>query len=350
MTHRERVRSALARRGYDRIPVKHGGTPEIDALLMEHFGVRDGEGLLRAVGDDTRTVGPAYIGPELRRFEDGSWEGLWGERYQNLSFGKGTYPEAVYLPFATVTDVAQLQEFRFPTADWFDYSVVEAQCDALADYAIITGGAGSLDFINGIARCRGVEQVLVDIATEDPVFLALMEQRFQFFYEMLERTLQAAKGKIDIVHVGEDLGSQNGILISPAKFEKLFAPKFEATFAMAHRYGAKTMMHSCGSVRGFIPRLIEIGLDILDVVQVAAAGMDIRELHREYGRDLCFCGSICVQSVLPFGTPADVRREVELRLELFSEGGLILGPTHAIQVGTPLENILEMYRAAGSLA
>ncbi|MDH7569884.1 MAG: uroporphyrinogen decarboxylase family protein, partial [Armatimonadota bacterium] len=126
--------------------------------------------------------------------------------------------------------------------------------------------------------------------------------------------------------------------------------RFEAIFALAHRYGARTMMHSCGSVRAFIPRLIELGLDILDVVQVAAVGMDIRELHREYGKDLAFCGTICVQTTLPFGTVEDVRREVQLRLQLFADGGLILGPTHAIQVGTPLENILEMYRAAGSLA
>jgi uroporphyrinogen decarboxylase len=102
-------------------------------------------------------------------------------------------------------------------------------------------------------------------------------------------------------------------------------------------------------VRKLIPRLIELGLDILDVVQVGAAGMAIAELAREYGAHLSFCGTVDVQTTLPWGTVADVRREVELRQRLFAQGGLILGPTHAIQVGTPLENILEMYRAAGSL-
>ncbi len=349
MNHRERVLSSLARQGYDRIPVKHEGTPEINRELMAHLGVLDHLGLLERLGDDFRYVAPTWRGPELRTFPDGSWEGWWGERYNNVSFGTGTYPEAVYLPFAEVTDVAELERFRAPSADWFDYSAIPDQCARYREYAIVTGGAGTPDFINGIARCRGVERVLYDIAVEDPVYLALMEQRFRFFYELTERTLQAAGGAIDIVHTGDDLGTQNGLLISPLAFERLFAPRYEAFFAIVHRYGARTMMHSCGSVRRLIPRLIEIGLDILDVVQVGAVGMDIRELHDAYGDRLSFCGSVDVQTTLPFGTVADVCREVELRQALFRDGGLFLGPTHAVQVGTPLENILAMYRTAGSL-
>jgi uroporphyrinogen-III decarboxylase len=78
--------------------------------------------------------------------------------------------------------------------------------------------------------------------------------------------------------------------------------------------------------------------------------MAIDRLAKEFGKDLAFCGSMCVQSFLPFGTVDDVKREVDRRLQLFPDGGLILGPSHAIQVGTPIENILAMYRQAGSLA
>lgn len=349
MDSRERVLSALDRRGYDRIPVKHEGTPEINQSLMAYLGVADYEALLDRLGDDFRSVGPVWRGPKLRAFPNGSWEGWWGERYREISFGEGVYPEAVYLPFADVTDVNDLDAFRFPSADWFDYRTVKNQCEQYSDHAIVFGSAGYLDFINGIARCRGVEQVLLDIAVEDPVFLALMEQRYAFFLEMAERTLQAAEGLIDIVHVGEDLGTQNGILVSPKTLERLFVPKFETFFAMVHDYRARTMMHACGSVRQFLPRLIEVGLDILDVVQVSAVGMDIRELKQAHGHELCFSGSVCVQTTLPFGSVDDVRREVKLRQDLFREGGLVLGPTHQIQVGTPLENILAMYRCAGSM-
>ena len=345
----ERFQSAMNYRGYDRPPTTHYGTPEIDKLLMDHFGVDATLALLEKLGDDFRGVDARYVGPQLRTFEDGTWEGLWGERYTNYQFGEGTYPEAVYLPFKDVTDAARLKDFRFPSADWYDYSNLREDAEKYGDYVVCIGGAGTPDFMNGIARCRGVEQVLYDVALEDPVYLALVEQRMEFFYEKLERSLKAAEGLVDVVCFGEDLGNQNGIMISPQKFDRLFAPHMKRLFDLAHRHGSLAMMHSCGSVRDLIPRLIELGLDILEVVQVDAAKMDIRELHRDYYGKIAFCGSISVQSTLPFGTREDVIREVELRKELFKDGGMVIAPTHAIQVGTPLENILAMYEAIGSL-
>ena len=349
LNSKQRFYSALKYRGYDRPPTKHYGTPEINQALMQHFGVSTIEELLLKVGDDFRSVGPQYTGPELRTFTDGSWEGLWGERYANWSFGGGTYPEAVYLPFAEVQDPAELKNFAFPSPDWYDYSHVKAETEKLSPYVVCTGGAGVPDFMNGIARCRGVGRVLYDVAEENPVYLALMAQRFEFHYEMYRRVLEAGEGKIDVLCLGEDYGNQNGLMISPRKFDKLFAPRMQAFFDLAHRYGAKAMMHCCGSNRQLIPRFIELGLDILEVVQVDAAGMDIRELHENYYSKIAFCGSVSVQNTLPFGTVEDVVREVELRKQLFARGGMIIAATHDIQVGTPIANIVAMYRAIGSL-
>ncbi len=351
MNSRERMLSALARKGYDRIPVHHEGTPEVNALLRRHFGAADDLALVGILGDDWRYVRPAYVGPERRVFPDGSTEGLWGERYGDIPYGDGlgTYPESVYLPFAGIEDPSALADYPFPSADWYDYSTIPQQCETVKDYAVFVGGAGDLDFMNGIARCRGVEQVLLDVATEDPVYKLLVERRFRYYYEMTERILQAAGGRVDVVHCGEDLGTQRGPIISMRSFERLFAPYYGRYFEMVHRHGARVLMHSCGSVRFFIPKLIELGLDILDVVQVAAEGMELGGLKRDFGRDLAFSGTMCVQTILPFGTVADVERETRWRLELFADGGLILGPTHAIQIFTPLENILAMYRTAGSL-
>ena len=108
-------------------------------------------------------------------------------------------------------------------------------------------------------------------------------------------------------------------------------------------------MHICGCVRAFLARLIELGLDVYDVVQPTAAEMDIASLQNDFGQKLTFCGSVCVQTTLAWGSPQDVEFEVQRRLKLFDKGGLFLGPTHAIQVGTPLENILVLYKTAGSL-
>lgn len=348
LTSKERVLGALNYKGFDRMPTFYQATPEFDAGLRQHMGLATRADLDVALGVDMKSVAARYTGPELRKFPDGSWEGIWGERYNMIPYEQGTYPEAVYLPYAGITDVADLDKLRFPSADWFDYSGLAEQCDKLAGYAICFGGAGTPDFMNGIARCRGVEQVLLDVGNRDPVYLKLMEKRHEYFYQWCERALQAAGGRIDILALGEDYGSQRGLLVSPRTFDRLFRPFMQEYFDLAHKYGARAMMHSCGSVRALIPRFIDMGLDILDVVQVDAEGMSIRELHREYHGKIVLRGTMSVQSTLPFGTREDVRREVALRQALYNDGGMIIGPTHAIQPLTPVENVLEMYRAIGS--
>ena len=108
MNSKERFYATLEYNTPDRPATKHYGTPEINQALMQYFGVSSHAELLLKVGDDFRHVEPRYIGPPLRTFPDGSWEGLWGERYANWSFGGGTYPEAIYLPFANITEPADL--------------------------------------------------------------------------------------------------------------------------------------------------------------------------------------------------------------------------------------------------
>lgn len=304
---------------------------------------------MEKAGEEFRRVGPKYIGPEFKVHEDGSWDGMWGERWKIVSFDSGSYAETCYLPMADIESLEDIQKLTFPTADWFDYSTVKEQCEKHEGYVVLTESSGTADFINGTAFLRGVEQVLVDIALEDPVYLYIVEKRFEFFYEKIKRTLQAAEGKIDIVRFGEDLGTQLAPIISPEKFKTLLAPKYRELFKMVHAFGAKTMLHSCGSVREFIPTLIDIGLDILDVVHVDAAGMDIEGLHRDFYKKIVFCGSMSVQTLLPFGTPEKIKEEVERRKELFADGGIIIGPTNIMQVDMPAANFIALCEAIGCL-
>lgn len=351
MNSRQRVLGAFERRGYDRIPVKHEATPEVNRMLMDHFGLSNMEQVLRAVGDDFRYVEPVYCGPELKTFPDGSIEGYFGERYKYAEFEAGKYLEACYLPFAGIDRLEDLDRSHFPSADWFDYSTIRGQAEALREQgvAVCAGTAGDMDFINGIARARGMEQVLMDLIDGNPAYLEIMRARFEFFYEVQRRTLEAAGGLVDFTHAGDDFGNQRGPMIGLNVFDRHFAPKYGKYFQMVHSYGARTMVHMCGCCEAFLPRLIALGLDVYDVVQPTTPSMDIAVLQKRFGDRLTFCGSVCVQTTLAWGTPQDVEREVHRRLELFPRGGLFLGPTHAVQVGSPLENILTMYRAAGSL-
>ncbi len=134
-----------------------------------------------------------------------------------------------------------LDRSHFPSADWFDYSTIKDQCNRLREqgFAVCFGTAGDMDFINGIARARGPEQVLIDLITDDPVYLEIMEARFRFYYEMHERALQAADGLVDFTHIGEDLGTQNAQVIDFNIFENHFAPKYQQYFEMVHSYGAR---------------------------------------------------------------------------------------------------------------
>jgi len=372
LTHKQRFYNVINRKGYDRIPVKHYGEPPVNKELIDFFGLGINSvkskvagpsnvslELLEKIGDDFRYVVPGYCGPQLKNFPDGSRTASFPERgwpvleikwmEKQYGGGKGIYLEALNKPFANLKSADELKKFNFPDAGWLDYSSIKSQCQNFSQYAVCIDKAGP-DFINNIAFGMGVDNVLLSIGTKDPVFLELMEILFNYRFEMVENCLKAAEGLIDIVHGGEDLASQAGLILSPETFDKLFAPYYRKLFDMIHKYGAKIMFHCCGSIYVLMPRLIDLGIDILDVVQTSAKDMDIKKLHREFAKDLCFCGSMDVQQVPIKMTPEEIKNEVNLRLELFSEGGLILGPSHAIQPGTPIENIIAMYEAAGSLS
>jgi uroporphyrinogen decarboxylase len=350
-TSRERVINACERKGYDRIPIKHEGTPEINQEIKDYFGLKNDAQMLQVLGDDFRYVEPIYVGPELRTFPDGSVEGYFGERYNYAEFTGGRYLESVYQPFAGIEKLEDLDQSHFPKADWFDFSTIKQQAQAHRDegFAVCIGTAGDMDFINGISRARGMEQVMVDLITDDPVYLTIMEARYQFYYDLHERMLDAADGLIDFAHIGEDLGTQKSAIISFDIFDKHFATKFGKYFEMAHRYQARTMQHMCGCVHSFLPRFIKLGLDVYDVVQPTTPENHITSLAKNFGDQIIFQGSMDVQRELAFGTVEEVIKEVNLRLDLFPKGGFVLGPSHAIQVGSPIENTLALYRTAGSL-
>lgn len=351
MNSRERVINCCERKGFDRIPIKHEGTPEVNQEIKDYFGLKNDNQMLLVLGDDFRYLEPEYIGPELRKFPDGSMEGYFGERYKYMEFEGGKYLESVYRPFEGIDSAQDLDRSHFPSADWFDYSTILQQAEEIrkAGFAACAGTAGDMDFINGISRARGMEQVMMDLIDDNEAFLEIMQARFDFYYQLHERMLQEARGNIDFMHIGEDLGNQITQMISFEIFDKHFAPKLEKYFSMVHSYGARTMMHMCGTVWMFLPRLIKLGLDVYDVVQPTTPENDIGNLARNFSGYLIFQGSMDVQKEIAFGTVKDVEREVKRRLDLFPKGGLILGPSHAIQAKSPIENTLALYRTAGGL-
>ena len=328
-------------------PVRsHTGAAEggINAALQEHFGVSSEEEIKSCLGTDLRTVEPVYDGPELKEYPDGSSEDIWGVRRAPVKNEYGQYRESVYHPFAEMSSVEEVENYDWPTPDQFDFSTLRDQCRRYEGYAVVTGDPGYMDLINGTGFGRGVEQVIMDIATEDPVGMALMEKRAEFYIELCERILDEAGDLIDILWIGDDYGQQNGMLMSPEKWRKLFKPRMKKMIDLGHSYDCKVMHHSCGSTRKIMEDYIEIGLDCLQTVQPKAQGMDPVELQENFGDRLAFHGAVDVQGDLQHMSPDEIREMVRRRIDVLGKGGgYICAPSHNIQPDTPVENVLAMY-------
>ncbi len=344
MTPKERVLAAINHHTVDRIPCGFVSTPEVDEKLMRHFKTSSLDMVLDKLGVDTRTIIPEYSGPVLRTWDDGRFENYWGHIRKAIKNDAGTYNESVEYPYAAFQTVEAVESFKWPKVEWFDFHKLETASEQYSQHALIFGTPGLMDMINGTSAGRGMEQVMFDIAEENPIGLACMDMRYKSSYAIVEKALQIARGGIDIVWIGDDFGSQNGLLINPSSWEHLFFEKINKICDLIHNHGAKVMFHSCGSTRMIWPRMIAAGVDIYDTVQPEAVDMDFDRLYADFGDKIAMHGSISTQKTLPFGSTDDVRKEVRARMNTVgNQGGFILAPAHNLQPDIPVVNILALY-------
>jgi uroporphyrinogen decarboxylase len=353
MTHRERVLVTLDHGEPDRIPWDYWATGDVTRRLCEHFGFADVEWLLRHFDVDLRYVmGPSLRGQELRRYEDGSVEDLWGVRRVKKTVATDSYAWAymhvVQAPLAGAETVRDVENYsHWPSADWWDYSQLREQCLAHQGYAVVNAG----DRLDRTAQLkllmylRGMQQAYLDLAQNPHIVEAILDHVTSYYLEYNRRVFETAGELIDIFMMGDDFGTQQGLMMSVETWRRFFKPGFAAFIELAHRYNIKVMHHTCGSVVELIPDFIECGLDILQSLQPQARGMDLAALRREYGRDLCFHGGIDIQEVLPHGSPSDVREHVRRQVEAGGRSGYILCTAHNIQADTPTDNILALFEA-----
>lgn len=346
MTSKDRVRYAFSHAEPDFPPIDYFAAPEIHQALCNHFRVTSEEEIRESLNVDIYYVNPPYIGPAPKRLEDGAEIDMWGIAFHPMSNEYGDCSEPVNCPYAQFKNVEEAESFNWPSPDWFDYDAISRMCRMFPNKAIATGSFAVQDFINGVAFGRGVEQVLIDIAMEDPVYLYIVEKRHRFFLEVIERTLCAASNAIDFVLCGDDFGSQRGLLISPRSFDSIFANRKKEFCDMVHAHGAFVSHHCCGSSVDLFPRFIEAGMDAVQTIQPQAVGMNPYELKRKFGAKMTFHGTIDVQGWLQKAQPETIRNEVFNLLEQIGVcGGFILAPSHDIQPDTPIENVLNVYQS-----
>lgn len=196
---------------------------------------------------------------------------------------------------------------------------------------------------------RGFEDFFMDLAANPPLACYLMDKVIELKMKFWGLVLEELGDYITVVALADDLGDQRGPRISLQMYKKYIKPRQKKLIGFIRKIAPHPVyifLHSCGSVYDFIPDLIEVGVDILNPVQVSAANMDTKKLKKEFGKDIVFWGGIDTQQVLPRGTTQQVRDEVKRRIDdLAPGGGFIFNPVHNIQEEVPPQNIMAMWEA-----
>jgi uroporphyrinogen decarboxylase len=351
LTPKERVLTALAHAEPDCVPINYAANDAIDQRLKAHFGLGadDAEGLKQALGVDFRGVGAPYRGPRLHEDipERGIKVDVWGIRRRWVEHDTGGYWDYCDFPLRDAGEEA-IAQWPMPAPDDFDYAGIREECRRLKDYCVTTGGAGLPDIINNTGMIRSMEQVLVDLALDEPAGLRYIDRRIEILYEVTARTLEAAQGGVDLLWMGEDLGTQIGPMISLDLFRKQIRPRHQRFIDLARSFGLPVVIHSCGSSSWAFPDFIEMGINAVETLQPEARDMAPAYLKRTFGDRLAFHGCISTAGPVAAGSVRDTvdycRRTLEI---MMPGGGYCFAPTHALQDNSPTENVVAMYETAG---
>ncbi len=350
MKPRDRVATALQHREPDRCPFSVGFTPEFAERLRADLMRKDrlpphngGDGytyeLERAVGADMLLtfVGWAncYYG-EGEAYTD-EWGVGWRSVEHTTAYGVGRYTEPVGHPLA---EDEAIEAYKAPDPQRPElYEDVRRVIERFQDQYWIVGCAVCTIFETAWAL-RGLERALLDFVENPELLRRILEIPYRYHLTAAKRLVELG---VDMVWLGDDVGAQEHMLISPKHWRGFLKPLMASFIAelKAINPNVKVAYHTDGCIYPIIPDLIEIGLDVLNPVQPAA--MDPVRLKAEFGNQLCFWGSLDIQETLPFGKPEDVQVEVLERLRTIGAGGgLIIGPSHYVQLDTPMENFWAM--------
>jgi len=342
MTSRQRVTSALKHQQPDRTPFCWGFGPQpparkaINAFLAQWNLEFD---RLREATDDEIRVGPRYVGPKLEPHRS-----FWGWTTRPVSYGEGHYDEFDHQPLATAESVDDVAGYSWPDPDWFDYEhpakTLEDRDPSHEKFRVLA----ACNPMETLTWLMGLEKVMMFLALEPEIIREGMERATGFFEAYLRRSFEAApEGTYDAVFGADDLGGQNGPLMSPRTYVEQIQPFHKRICQAGHEAGAFMLHHSDGSVHGVLGELIDAGIDCLEAVQTECADMAPEKIKADFGDRVSFQGAVSVQQVLPRSSAEEVRTETRrLMYVLGAGGGYICGPSHAIQAGTPVENVVAM--------
>ncbi len=347
LSSRERCLRAIALEEPDRVPLILRIRPEPLEALKRFLQISDGEKIYRALGIDVRSVGIGLRGGytvEGVQAKDGGWPvGMRGRfEVRRSIFGY----ETIWAPDHTYTYTHSyyplqhmgLDEYVWPEINETSISNAEKVRRKFEDYCVY---GGVTHMFEEAWKLTGFDEFLIAMYKNPPFIEKILDKLNQL---RTEQAIILAEMGVDAVVDGDDVGTQNSMMMSPALWRRYLKPRYAKMIREIKKRGAKAHFHSDGWIEPIIPDLVEIGVDILNPVQPES--MDPAKIKGLYGDRLCFDGTISIQRTMPHGTPEDVAKEVKGRIRTLGPTGLILGPSHDMQPDVPIKNILTLYETA----
>ena len=374
LTPRQRVLTALQHEEPDRVPIIIGTSNTTTMKMRPYRGLKaelgiqapdryiydwpelgsadPDEAVLERLHGDARSVldrFPAHVYERARSREPHSpFIDDWGSGSVEIA------PDNWYPGVHPLAEAATLEELeRYPWPDMDDPSRVahvRQQARRLAEanrYAIIATPWLLFPLERAFAM-QGMDRFLMNLAMHPEFSRALLEKNAALCKRLMGHFLDELGENVDILKIGDDLGTQDRLMISPRMYRQVLKPIHADYIAfIRQRTKAKVFFHTDGDVFDLLDDFVEIGIDILNPIQTSAGKMaNLAELKRRYGRNLVFCGAVDTHRVLPSGTPDEVRQEVRRVIDLLGPGGgYMLASVHTIMDEVPPENILAMVDA-----
>jgi uroporphyrinogen decarboxylase len=338
VNHKERFYATLERRPVDR-PASWLGLPVPQAMkgLFKQFKVNSYNELKSKIGDDIYPIEVPYKNPPLNHIAcafNFAQKGASSNEERTL-----TAPGF----FEDFTDPARIDEFAWPNpVEHMDFEECRKAVDNVPQEYALMGIMWSAHFQDACAAF-GMENAMMTMLIAPDMFDAVIDKITDFYLKANEIFYKAAGDKLDVVLIGNDWGSQSGLMLSPDLLKNHVFRGTKQLIDQAHSFGYKVIHHSCGSIAEIIPDLIEMGVDAIHPIQALAYGMDAKELKNNFFGKTSFCGGVDAQNLLVNGKPEDIIKKVMELKELFPTG-LIISPSHeAILPDIPPANVEALF-------
>jgi uroporphyrinogen decarboxylase len=341
MTHKERFLATIANEPVDR-PASWLGLPVPGAVpaLMDYFKVASVDELKRQIDDDIYPIEVPYNFPPSNHI-------ACAFKFAKMAHDDKPDERTLTAPgfFEDMVDPADVNKFDWPDPEkYLDREESARQAKAIDPSYARMGIMWSAHFQDACSAF-GMEKALMVMLMNPDMFKAVIDKITDFYLRANELFYEATKGHLDAVLIGNDFGSQNGLMVDPDSLREFVFPGTKALVDQAKSYGLKVIHHSCGSIFPIIDDLSQLGVDVIHPIQALAQDMDAPNLKNHFFGKTSFCGGVDAQHLLVNGTPDEVSRKVHELKELFPTG-LIISPSHeAILPDIPPANIRALFDA-----